>query len=132
MPAGSRYKLCCSGPADRLRQQLTEGRGRLLLVHRLERHQAIGANVRHLVGRIEQAGSVVFIVVTLGLTVALYRGRQNSLFLWALAYLLFVVVQVICNVLAMVATASNHQGKGSAYAFRGRDVPIGNCELLSA
>jgi hypothetical protein len=116
------------GPADLLRQRLTEGRGRLLvvlatsmvwlldllLVHRLERHQAIGANVRHLVGRIEQAGSVVFIVVTLGLTVALYRGRKNSLFLWALAYLLFAVVQVICNVLAMVATASNHQGEGLA------------------
>ena len=116
------------GPADLLRQRLTEGRGRLLvvlatsmvwlldllLVHRLERHQAIGANVRHLVGRIEQAGSVVFIVVTLGLTVALYRGRKNSLLLWALAYLLFAVVQVICNVLAMVATASNHQGEGLA------------------
>ena len=117
-----------TGPADLLRARLTEGRGRLLvvaatstvwlldllLVQRLERHQAIGANVRHLVSQIEQAGSLVFIVVTLGLTMALYRGRKNSLFGWALAYLLFAVVQVICNVLAMVATAGNHQGEGLA------------------
>lgn len=116
------------GPADLLRERLTEGQGRLLvvaatstvwlldllLVHRLEQHQAIGANVRHLVTHIEHAGSVVFIVVTMGLTLALYRGRKNSLFGWALAYLLFAVVQVICNVLAMVATASNHQGEGLA------------------
>lgn len=115
-------------PADRLRERLTEGRGRLLvvaststvwvmdllLVHRLEQHQDIGAAARRLVGHFEQAGSLVFVVVTLGLAFALYRGRKNSLFLWALAYLLFAVVQVICNVLAMVATASNHQGEGLA------------------
>ena len=113
-------------PADLLRQRLTEGRGRLavvaststvwlmdlLLVHRLERHQEIGLAVRQLVTHFERAGSVVFVVVTLGLTLALYRGHKNSLFRWALVYLLFAVVQVICNVLAMVATASNRQGGG--------------------
>ncbi len=115
-------------PAERLRERLTEGKGRLmvvaatstvwlmdlLLVHRLEKHQEIGLDVRQLVTHFERTGSVVFIVVTLGLGVALYRGRKNSLFAWALAYLLFAVVQVICNVLAMVATASNHQGEGLA------------------
>lgn len=115
-------------PADRLRQRLTEGQGRLLvmaatstvwlmdllLVHRLEQHQEIGTTVRRLVTHFEQTGSLVFVVVTVGLALALYRGRKNSLFLWALAYLLFAVIQVICNVLAMVATASNHQGEGLA------------------
>lgn len=115
-------------PAERLRERLTEGQGRLLvvaatstvwlmdllLVRRLERHQEIGLGARSLVTHFEQAGSVVFIAVTAGLALALYRGRKNNLFLWALAYLLYAVVQVICNVLAMVATASNHQGEGLA------------------
>lgn len=116
------------GPADLLRQRLIQGRGRLLviaatssvwlmdllLVHRLERHQDIGPAVRALVTRFEEAGSVVFILVTLGLAISLYRHHKSNLFVWALAYLLFAVVQVICNVLAMVATASNHQGEGLA------------------
>ena len=128
MPAAIPATTTATGPADLLRQRLTQGRGRLLviaatssvwlmdllLVHRLERHQDIGAAARALVTRFEEAGSVVFIVVTVGLAISLYRHHKSRLFVWALAYLLFAVVQVICNVLAMVATASNHQGEGLA------------------
>ncbi len=117
-----------SGPADRLRQRLTAGRGRLLvllatscvwlfdlaLLHRLVHHQVIGAEVRLVVGQLELAGSLVFVVVTCGLALALYRGQMQSLFRWALVYMLFAVLQVIGNVLGMVATASNHQGQGLA------------------
>ncbi|MBU6281927.1 hypothetical protein KGQ64_06760 [bacterium] len=119
-------RLAAPGPADRLRQRLTEGRGRLvviaavvlvwlmdwLLVYRLESHREIGADVRTLVTRLEEIGSVVFVVVTIGLVVTLARGRREALFRWALAYLLFAVLQVVCNVFSMVATAANHQGEG--------------------
>jgi hypothetical protein len=117
-----------SGPADRLRQRLTEGRGRLLvllatssvwlldlaLVHRLEHHKVIGNRVREMVGQLELAGSVVFVVVASGLTLALYRGHRHSLFRWALVYLVVAILQVIGNVLGMVATASNHPSEGLA------------------
>ena len=129
MPAEPRANpshLAAPGPSDRLRQRLTEGTGRLaviaavclvwlmdwLLVHRLESHQEIGADVRALVTSVEELASVVFVVVTLGLVVALVRGRRDALFRWALAYLLFAVLQVVCNVFSMVATATNHQGEG--------------------
>ena len=63
-------------PAGRLRERLTEGKGRLLvvaatstvwlmdllLVHRLEDHQEIGLGVRQLVTHFERTGSAVFIV----------------------------------------------------------------------
>jgi hypothetical protein len=115
-----------SAPADRLRQRLTEGRGRLmvilatssvwlldlLLVHRLEHHQVIGTQVRVVVGQLELVGSVVFVVITGGMAMALYRGRGHRLLRWVLVYLLFAMLQVIGNVLGMVATASNHQGGG--------------------
>lgn len=128
MPVSMPADTPADTPADRLRARLTAGRGRLLvvaatssvwlmdllLVNRLEQHQEIGMNLRTLVTRFEQAGSLVFVVVTLGLAQALYRGRKTTLFRWALAYLLYAVVQVICNVLAMVASASNHQGGGLA------------------
>jgi hypothetical protein len=46
------------------------------------------------------------------LTISLIRGNSRNLFRWALAYLLFSMLQVIANVLSMVATAGNHQGGG--------------------
>ena len=117
-----------TAPADRLRQRLTEGRGRLmvilatssvwlldlLLVHRLEHHQVIDTQVRVVVGQLELVGSVVFVFVTGGMALALYRGRGHRLLRWVLVYLLFAMLQVIGNVLGMVATASNNQGGGLA------------------
>ncbi|MEB3307442.1 MAG: hypothetical protein VKK98_04730 [Cyanobacteriota bacterium] len=110
-------------PADRLRERLIEGRGRLLVVlatgsvwlldlllgHRLERHQVIGMQVQGLVRQLELAGDVMFVIVTLGLILSLYRGHRNRLFRWALVYLLVAMLQVIGNVFGMVVTASTPQ-----------------------
>lgn len=113
-------------PVDLLRQRLTQGRGRLaviaattsvwlvdlLILQRLENDAVIDASLRSGVSGVERAGTVVFVIVTLGLVTSLYRRSQRHLFHWALAYLLFSVVQVIANVLAMVATAGHQQGGG--------------------
>lgn len=122
-PAEAEAKL---GPADRLRQRLTQGRGRLaviaatsmvwlmdlLLAQHLERDQVIDPELRGLVSAIERVGTLLFVVVTLGLVLSLYRGGRRRLFRWGLIYLAFSVLQVIANVLAMIFTAGHHQGGG--------------------
>ncbi len=114
------------GPADLLRNRLTSGRGRLaviaattgvwvmdlLLVHHLKSREVITPNLGTLVHNIDVIGTIAFIAVTLGLTISLFRGHKRELFRWALAYLLFSMVQVITNVLSMVASAGSHQGEG--------------------
>ena len=114
------------GPADLLRDRLTSGRGRLaviaattgvwvmdlLLVHHLRSREVINPNLGALVHNIDVIGTIAFIAVTLGLTVSLFRGHKRELVRWALAYLLFSMVQVITNVLSMVASAGSHQGGG--------------------
>jgi len=114
------------GPADLLRDRLTRGRGRLaviaattgvwvmdlLLVHHLRSREVINPNLGTLVHNIDVIGTIAFIAVTLGLTISLFRGHKRELFRWALAYLLFSMVQVITNVLSMVASAGSHQGGG--------------------
>lgn len=115
-----------SSPAGRLRQRLTTGRGRLgvivattlvwlmdlLLAWHLEQDQQIEPAMRGLVSGIERTGTVVFVVVTIGLVVSLYRSSHRHLFRWGLAYLGFSVVQVIANVMSMILTAGHHQGGG--------------------
>lgn len=114
------------GPADLLRDRLTRGRGRLaviaattgvwvmdlLLMHHLRSREVINPNLGTLVHNIDVIGTIAFIAVTLGLTISLFRGHKRELFRWALAYLLFSMVQVITNVLSMVASAGSHQGGG--------------------
>lgn len=114
------------GPADLLRDRLTRGRGRLaviaattgvwvmdlLLMHHLRSREVISPNLGALVHNIDVIGTIAFIAVTLGLTISLFRGHKRELFRWALAYLLFSMVQVITNVLSMVASAGSHQGGG--------------------
>ncbi|MEY4298327.1 MAG: hypothetical protein RLZZ423_1506 [Cyanobacteriota bacterium] len=114
------------GPADRLRQRLLDGRGRwlvlvatstvwlmdLLLAHHLEQDQQIESAWKGPVTAIEQAGTLLFVVITTGLIVTLFRGSQRQLFRWSLAYLSFSVVQVIANVLGMVFTAHHAEGTG--------------------
>lgn len=113
-------------PADLLRQRLTSGRGRLavvlattsvwvmdlLLARHLERDQVIAPALKGVVTAVEQAGTLLFVVVTVGLITALLRGHRRALFRWGLVYLCFSVLQVIANVGAMIFTAGHHQGGG--------------------
>lgn len=84
----------------------------LLLVHHLENKRLISPDLGSLVYKIDVAGSIAFIVVTIGLTIALFQGKNRNLFRWALAYLLFSVVQVITNVLSMVGSTGSQRGGG--------------------
>ena len=113
-------------PADLLRDRLTHGGGRLaviaattlvwlmdlLLAQNLERDQVIEPSLKAVVTGIERAGTLLFVVVTLGLVIALLRGLRRPLFRWGLVYLSFSVLQVIANVMAMIFTAGHHQGAG--------------------
>ncbi|MEB3353602.1 MAG: hypothetical protein VKM34_05130 [Cyanobacteriota bacterium] len=124
--APSTPKNSGSGPAELLRDRLTHGRGRLaviaattgvwmmdlLLVHHLKNRDVITPNLGTLVHNIDLIGTIAFIAVTLGLTISLFRGQKRELFRWALAYLLFSMVQVITNVLSMVASAGSQRGGG--------------------
>lgn len=116
------------GPADLLRERLTQGRGRLLvvlatsgvwlmdmlLVQHLEHRQLIDPSLNPLVHLVDVISTLVFIIVTIGLSLSLYRNHKRELFNWALAYLVFSIIQVITNVLAMVASAGNHHESGLA------------------
>ena len=113
-------------PADLLRDRLTHGRGRmaviaattsvwlmdLLLAQHLERDQVIAPGLRGLVSGTERLGTWLFVVVTVGLVVSLFRGSRRNLMHWSLVYLAFSVLQVIANVMAMIFTAGHHQGGG--------------------
>lgn len=113
-------------PAAQLRQRLTEGRGRLLvlvattsvwlmdllLAHHLEQDQQIEAAWRGPVSAIERTGTLLFVFITAGLVMALFRASHRQLFRWSLAYLCFSVLQVIANVLGMVFTAHHANGTG--------------------
>jgi len=113
-------------PADLLRDRLTHGGGRLaviaattlvwlmdlLLAQNLERDQVIEPSLKAVVTGIERVGTLLFVVATLGLVIALLRGLRRPLFRWGLVYLSFSVLQVIANVMAMIFTAGHHQGAG--------------------
>lgn len=115
-------------PADQLRERLTHGHGRLtviaatssvwlmdlLLARHLEQDQVIEPALKGLVSHIERLGTLLFVVVTVGLVLSLFRGSRRSLFYWGLVYLAFSVLQVIANVMAMIFTAGHHQGAGLA------------------
>jgi len=113
-------------PVDQLRARLTHGHGRLaviaattsvwlmdsLLSEHLQRDQVIAPQLRAWVMGFERTSTVLFVVVTLGLIVALFQGRRRRLFRWGLIYLGFSVLQVIANVIAMIFTAGHHSGGG--------------------
>jgi hypothetical protein len=124
--ADARSAPTSPGPADLLRARLTTGRGRLaviaatsgvwimdlLLVHHLENRRLISPDLNGLVHTIDVIGTIAFVVVTVCLTISLFQGRTRQLFRWALVYLLFSVLQVITNVLSMVASAGSQKGGG--------------------
>ena len=113
-------------PALELRRRLTHGRARFqvilatslvwmmdtALVRRLEHHHLVANTFSPLLNSMEQASTVLFLLVSLGLAVALYRSKNRALFLWGLIYLVFSLLQVVANVLSMVATASSVRGGG--------------------
>ena len=119
-------ELAPQAPADQLRERLTEGHGRLavilatssvwlmdtLLSVHLGRDPAIAPQLKAWVMGFERTSTLLFVVVTLGLMVALYQGRRRRLFRWGLIYLGFAVLQVIANVIAMIFTADHHSGGG--------------------
>ena len=84
----------------------------MLLTQHLEQDQMIAPELRGLVTTTERAGTVLFVIVTVGVMVSLYRGGRRSLFRWGLTYLAFSVVQVIANIGCMIFTAGHHQGVG--------------------
>jgi hypothetical protein len=114
------------GPADLLRERLTQGRGRLaviaattgvwvmdlLLVSHLKHRRLIASDTTNLVHSVDMISTIAFIAVTIGLTISLFSGHKRALFRWALAYLLFSMVQVITNVLSMVASAGIEHADG--------------------
>jgi len=126
-PMGSlEPQQAAGGPADLLRDRLTRGRGRLaviaattgvwmvdlLLVGHLKNRKLISPDLDNLVHTVDLVGTIAFVAISLGLAISLFRGQKRELFRWALAYLLFSMVQVITNVLSMVASADQHQGGG--------------------
>ena len=84
----------------------------LLLTAHLERDQMIDPAMKGLVTNVERSGTLVFVVVTVGLIVSLYRGGRRNLFRWGLVYLAFSVLQVVDNIGCMIFTANHHQGGG--------------------
>jgi hypothetical protein len=124
----SKLSRTVSGPADLLRHRLTRGNGRLaviaaisgvwlmdlLLVNHLQNRRMIGPDLGNLVHIIDVIGTIAFFATTVSLTISLFRGQTRTLFRWALVYLLFAILQVITNVLSMVASAGSQQGGGLA------------------
>ena len=114
------------GPASRLLAQLTHGRGRYsviagtltiwvmdtLLSRRLESSGAVTGSTADVVRTVEQASTVLFIVTSVGIIIALLKPYPRALFRVAAIYLGFSVIQVIANVISMLNTAHVQQGTG--------------------
>jgi len=115
-------------PAAALREGLTRGRGRLLvvlattlvwvmdalLVRRIESHHMVAHSFNPLLSTMERISTMAFIIVTVGMTISLYRAKHKHLFTWTLAYLVISMVQVVANVVSMVGTSSAVKGGGLA------------------
>ena len=83
-----------------------------LLVQRIEGHHRVAHSFNPLLSNLERISTLAFIIVTVGLAVSLYRSRHQNLFLWSLSYLVISMVQVVANVVSMVATSSAVKGGG--------------------
>jgi hypothetical protein len=113
------------GPAEHVRERILAGRGRGIILVAvifiwvmdtvLSRHLvAAGAVGDHaeLLNTLEWIGTAIFVGTTAFLLVALSR-RYNHLLIPAVAvYLGYAVIQVVVNVISMLATAGNHKGGG--------------------
>jgi hypothetical protein len=113
------------GPAEHLRERLLAGRGRLVILAAvifiwvmdtvLSRHLvssgAVGEHTQ-LLDILEWIGTAIMVCTTIFLLVALSRRYTNLLIPAVAIYLGYAVIQVIVNVISMLATAGNHQGGG--------------------
>ncbi|MFM9101201.1 MAG: hypothetical protein ACKOPS_07645 [Cyanobium sp.] len=113
-------------PAEALRRRLTGGRGRLLVVlatslvwvmdallmRRLEAHHLVAGTYQAVPVTLERLSTLAFIVVTIGMALALYRSKLQTLFYWTLGYLVIAMMQVVANVASMVVTTSAIKGGG--------------------
>lgn len=113
-------------PAGALRDRLTHGRGRfwvlaattlvwimdVSLLGHIENHHIVAQTYDPTLSGVEKISTLIFIVVTAGLTISLFQSRLRNLFRWALLYLVVSMIQVVANVLSMVATASAVKGGG--------------------
>ena len=114
------------GPAGRLLARLTHGRGRYsviagtltiwvmdtLLSRRLEASGAVTGQTADVVRSVEQASTVLFIVTSIALIIALLRLYPRALLPVAAIYLGLSVTQVIANVISMLSTAHTQTGVG--------------------
>jgi len=114
------------GPADRLRERLTHGHGRYtviagtltiwimdtLLSRRLEMSGAVTGSTADIVRTFETASTILFVVTSIGLIVALLKPYPRALFPVAAIYLTFSVVQVVANVISMLSSAHMANGVG--------------------
>ena len=96
-------------PTAALRERLTHGKGRLLviiattlvwvmdalLVQRIEAHHKVAHSFNPLLSTLERISTLAFIPVSVGLAIALYRSRHQHLFSWSLTYLVISMVQVV-------------------------------------
>jgi hypothetical protein len=113
-------------PAEALRERLTTGGARfwvlvattlvwmvdITLFRHITGHHVVATTFNPLLHTLEKVSTIVFVIVSIGLAQALFRSRRASVFRWALVYLFFSMVQVVANVLSMVATASSVDGGG--------------------
>jgi hypothetical protein len=114
------------GPADRLRERLTHGHGRYsviagtltiwimdtLLSRRLETSGAVTGTTADVVHTLETASTLLFVVTSIALIVALLKPYPRALFPVAAIYLTFSVVQVVANVISMLSSAHTTDGIG--------------------
>lgn len=114
------------GPADRLRERLTHGHGRYsviagtltiwimdtLLTRRLEMSGAVTGTTADIVRTFEAVSTVLFVITSIALIVALLKPYPRALFPVAAIYLTFSVVQVVANVISMLSSAHTTDGIG--------------------
>jgi hypothetical protein len=113
-------------PAEDLRERLTQGHGRfwvllsttlvwvmdVALFNHIEHHHIVAQTFNSTLSNVEKLSTLAFIIVTAGLSYSLFQSRLQNLFRWALTYLVISMMQVVANVLSMVATASALKGGG--------------------
>ena len=114
------------GPADRLRERLTHGHGRYtvmagtlmiwimdtLLSRRLEMSGAVTGSTADIVRTFETASTILFVITSIALIIALLKPYPRALFPVAAIYLTFSVIQVVANVISMLSSAHMANGVG--------------------